>query len=266
MQTTEAVAEVFSCVPSAGLVLLAGNPVPLREYTTAYVARGTDVEWMTPAAFSHAASKVKAGNRHVIRWLMAMHLLGALLLMTAPCVGGLLRTEWSTKLCACLALALLYPGCHRRLPIFRMAGTLLDTRVMETYTGAGTTPGWQNQLNSPRRGRALWTRINVLGVTEHLLLNALMLVLLSYQQYGDVQGLAGWASRAIAVLWNVGFASWGGKYWLGKLLLTAKKYSGLQPATDSPTLQEACKAGREAERAMRARMHARKMDARMGAI
>lgn len=220
---TEALAMVFSCAPSAGLVLLAGNPVPMRDYTMRVVARGTEVEWLTPAAFSHSVSELKARNRSVIRCLMAMHLLGAVSLITVPCVGGLLRNEWYTKAWSCLALALLYPGFNRQVPIYRIADTVLDTKVMDT--GTGTTRGWKNKINSSRLGTAPWKLINVLGVAEHLLLNALMLVLLSYQQCREVQGPAGWASRAIALLWNVGFASWGGKWGLSKLLEASNKHS-----------------------------------------
>ena len=45
MLTPEIVSNAIAYLPSAGLVLLAGNPVPLSGYTTAIVARGTDVEW-----------------------------------------------------------------------------------------------------------------------------------------------------------------------------------------------------------------------------
>ena len=49
-----------------------------------------------------------------------------------------------------------------------------------------------------------------------------MLVMLSYQHHDEVQGL-GWASRMIALLWNAGFASFGGEMLLSMLLRTATK-------------------------------------------
>jgi len=127
MQITAVATTTFHHVPSAGLILLAGNPVPLRDYTTAVVARGTHVEWLTPAAFSHAPSKATARHKAVIRLSMAGHLLGALVLIVVPPVGGLLRREWYTKVCSCFALALL-TGRHRRLPIYQMANSLLTQR------------------------------------------------------------------------------------------------------------------------------------------
>ena len=217
MQIPEVIAVRYFCIPSAGLVLLAGNPVPLRDYTTAFVARGTEAAWLVPAAFSHNVSKQMTIYKGVTRLLMAGHLLGALVLIVAPLVGGFLRAEWYTKLCASFHLALLM-GCHSRLPIYRLASYQLDAKVTERFTGCGATHGWKNELNSPQNGRELWKLINKLGVLEHLLLNALMVVILSYQRYTEVHGLVGWASRGIALLWNVGFATWGGKWWLTKLL------------------------------------------------
>jgi len=237
MQTTTAVAEVFRCIPSAGLALLAGHPVPLRDYTTAVVARGTDVEWLTPAAFTHSVSRLNGRNKRVVRWLMAAHLLGATSVILAPSIGGLLRRAWSTKVVSCLALALLSPGSRRTVPIFHMANSLLESKVMMRYEGSGATPGWKNELNSPRRGRTLWKLVNVLGVHEHLLLNALMLVILCYQRYEEVHGAAGWLARAIALLWNVGFASWGGKWWLSRLLEAAMQHGG--PTASSARQEEA---------------------------
>mmetsp|Transcript_354 Transcript_354/g.972 ORF Transcript_354/g.972 Transcript_354/m.972 type:complete len:342 (+) Transcript_354:166-1191(+) len=218
VQAAETFADFLSYLPPAGLILLAGNPVPLRDYVTAFAAPGTEAEWMTPAAYRHAVSKLTARNRPAVRLLMAAHLLGALLLIVAPSISGLFRREWYTKLCACFALAL-FVGHQQRLPIYRMASSQLSAKVMETYAGA---PGWQNQLNAPRRELKLWKLINELGVAEHLLLNSLMLVMLSYQHHDEVQGL-GWASRMIALLWNAGFASFGGEMLLSMLLRTATK-------------------------------------------
>jgi len=234
MQSNAVVAKAFAYSPSACLVLLAGNPVPLRDYTTAVVARGTDVEWLVPASFSHSVKQIAPRNRVVIRWLMALHLLGALALMTVPLVGALLRKQWHTKLCACFALALFIPGCHRRLPIFHLAGELLDCKVMETYRdegsrraggGAARRLGWTNEINVPRGGRELWRAVNWIGALEHVLLNALMLVTLSTQHYDEIRGPIGWASRAICLGWNVGFASFGGRWWLSRLMAAATKYS-----------------------------------------
>lgn len=247
MHSTDAVATAISYVPSACLVVLAGNPVALRDYTTAIVARGTEVEWLVPAAYRHSASALAPRNKVVIRWLMACHLLAALVLMTVPLAGALFRKAWYTKLCACFALSMLVPGCHRRLPIFHLASGLLDAKVMETYDvqqqqpqqptrgaaaarrGGGHPPRhneWSNELNVPFQGRELWKAVNRIGVVEHVLLNALMLVTLSVQHHGEIHGPIGWSARAIALGWNVSFASYGGRWWLSQLAAAATRYSG----------------------------------------
>ena len=239
MQSPELITKAFAYIPSAGLVLLAGNPVPLRGYTTAVVARGTEVEWLIPASLSLSWSKkvVSRRDKTIIRGLMAAHLLGALVLLTVPLAGALLRKEWYTKLCACIAVALWLPSCNRRLPIFHLASDLLETKVMDTYPeqddagGAqGVTsrrrPAWTNSLNATRGGHERWKTVNRLGVLEHVLLNSLMMVVLSLQHHDEIHGPVGWVARAIALGWNVAFASFGGRWWLAKLLAAATEYGG----------------------------------------
>ena len=216
------VVAAIAYLPSAGLVLLAGNPVPLRDYTTKVVAKGTDVQWMVPASLSHVALRLAPRNEAVIRCLMAAHLGGAFVLLSVPLVGAILRTAWTSKLCACVALALFLPRCQRKLPIYRLATALLDSKVMET-TPKGAA--WTNELNAPRRGDK-WKVVNRLGVGEHVLLNALMLVIFSLQRHEEVRGPVGWAARALALGWNVGFASVAGRWWLQRLLAAAAKCSG----------------------------------------
>ena len=246
----EAIAMAFFWVPSSGLILLAANPVPLRDYTTKVVARGTETEWLIPVAFRHDVSKMTAINRGVIRCLMAGHLLGALVLIVAPMAGGLLRANWHTKLCACVAFALLTGG-HRRLPIFHLASRLLASKVSPRVDWKAS-PAWTNELNSAAHGRELWKLVNTLGVLEHVFLNALMVVILSYQPLSEVSGPVGWASRAIALLWNAGFASWGGTWWLGKLLDAANKYGEPHSIDANGILRASGDAARQADVTQRA--------------
>jgi hypothetical protein len=234
MQGPDVIAEAFAYLPSAGLVLLAGNPVPQSDYKTNFIARGTDVEWLMPAAFRVASKSKKLTSRHgklVVHWLMVAHMVGAYTLMVVPLVGALLRTQWYTKLCAYFALALFIPGCHRRLPIFHLAGGLLESKVMGTYAyprqeqgrggssrkGPARRPVWTNELNAPRGGPERWKEYNRIGVLEHVLLNSLMLVIFSLQHHGEIHGPIGWATRIIALGVNVAFASFGGQWWLTKL-------------------------------------------------
>ena len=228
LQADTLVATIFGYGPSLGLVLLAGNPVPLHDYRTVYVAPGTKVEWLTPAAFySEPASKATAMQRAVVRLSMSGHVLGAFMLLILPSVAGLFRSEWYTKLCGATTLALLLVRrLHGQLPIYHIARSQLGTRVMETYKRAAAAPGWKNQLCTPlQEKRGLSRHVNQLGVAEHVLLNAQMMVMLAYQHHSDISGAVGWTTRGICLVWNVGFASIGGRWWLSRLLQTATKYA-----------------------------------------